>query len=303
MRTSYPFQKQQPSQLAALFTGLLMLLSLSSGCGSSPSLSKLQLDAPSSLAAGLSGQVTAAATYSDGTIKDVSTLVTWVSDAPTIVTVSDAAGSKGTIKAVSIGAAHISGSLDGQSAQFTVQVSAAEVATLSVSPVDPTLPKGTTVQLVATGTYTDGSQKDVTSQVVWNATAPSLVFVSSDVSSAGLVTAMGEGTGAVMAVLGKLTATVQITVIAPQLSSIAATTTAASIQVGDTLQLVATGTYSDGSTQDLSDSVIWDSSDASLLNISNEDGSRGQASAKGTGTVTVSATMGGVVSTLQLVIN
>src|SRR5215467_11947925 len=61
----------------------------------------------------------------------------------------------------------------------------------------------------------------------------------------------------------------------PTLSSIAVTTTTAKIAPTTTAQFVATGTFSDGSTQNLTNSVNWSSSATAVATISNTAGTKG----------------------------
>jgi len=73
--------------------------------------------------------------------------------------------------------------------------------------------------------------------------------------------------------------------VAVTLTSIALSPSTVSLSVGQTQQFKATGTYSDGSTQDLTGSVGWSSSNTAVLAISNS----GLATAKATGSATVTA--------------
>jgi hypothetical protein len=56
------------------------------------------------------------------------------------------------------------------------------LVSLVVSPIDPSIPRGTTQQFAATGTFTDGSSRDVTNSVVWGSSLPDV----SSIDSAGL---------------------------------------------------------------------------------------------------------------------
>ena len=73
--------------------------------------------------------------------------------------------------------------------------------------------------------------------------------------------------------------------------SIAVTPANPSVTVGKTQQFTATGTYSDNSTQNLTSSVTWASSNISIATIN----STGLATAATAGATAISATMGGVV--------
>ena len=74
------------------------------------------------------------------------------------------------------------------------------------------------------------------------------------------------------------------------LQSIGVTPSNPSLGAGTTLQLTATGTYSDQSTQDLTPSAAWTSSDAGVVTVS----STGLITAVAPGSATVTATSGSV---------
>src|SRR6185369_12405722 len=76
------------------------------------------------------------------------------------------------------------------------------------------------------------------------------------------------------------------------LSSIAVTPANPTIAVGANKQFTAIGTYSDNSTKNLTELVIWTSSDANKANISNA----GMATGVAAGTTVMKATLGGVVT-------
>ena len=63
-------------------------------------------------------------------------------------------------------------------------------------------------------------------------------------------------------------AEVSATEIEPTLTSIAVTPANPSIPDATTLQFMATGTFTDGSTEDLTDSVVWSSSNTTQATIS-----------------------------------
>jgi galactose oxidase-like protein/Big-like domain-containing protein len=92
---------------------------------------------------------------------------------------------------------------------------------------------------------------------------------------------------------GSATATVTVTPTLT-LTSLAVTPTNPSIVTGGTQQFTATGTFSDGSTQNLTTSVTWASSITAVATISNTTGSQGRATGVGTGSTTISATSGSV---------
>ena len=93
--------------------------------------------------------------------------------------------------------------------------------------------------------------------------------------------------------------TTTLTVTAAALTSIAVTPTSASIIAGGTQPFTATGTYTDGSTQDLTNSVAWSSSNTGVATINNT----GLATAQGSGMTTIGATSGSVHGGVMLNVN
>ncbi len=74
------------------------------------------------------------------------------------------------------------------------------------------------------------------------------------------------------------------------LVSISITPYSTTVVHGQTQQFIATGSYSNDSTADLTSSVAWSTSNALVSTISNTTGSQGLAAALVAGTVTISAT-------------
>lgn len=87
----------------------------------------------------------------------------------------------------------------------------------------------------------------------------------------------------------------------PGLTSIAITLTAPSIKTGAAQRFIATGTFSDGSTQQLA-AVVWSSSNSAVAEISNDSTNPGVASAVGQGTTTITATIGSVSKSTVLAV-
>ena len=82
----------------------------------------------------------------------------------------------------------------------------------------------------------------------------------------------------------------------PQLLSLSVTPTNQTLPVGATAQFISTGTYTDHSTQNLTGSVIWQSSVATTATISNAPGTQGLASARGAGSTSIGAALNAVVA-------
>ncbi|MFO1078635.1 MAG: Ig-like domain-containing protein [Planctomycetota bacterium] len=238
------------------------------------------------LAKGTAQQFLATGTFTDATVQDLTGQVVWSSSAPATATI--AAG--GLATAVAPGACSITASDPGSGLAGSVglTVTAAELVSLAVTPPSPSIAAGTTQQFTATGTYTDSSTQDLTTQVDWTTSAGAVATVS----AGGLATAVGVGSCTIAATHAATsigdTATLQVTPAV--LVAIAVTPAGPSIAAGTTQQFVATGTYSDSSAQVLTTAVTWTSSAPAIATIANGSGSEGLASGLTAGATTITAT-------------
>jgi len=155
------------------------------------------------------------------------------------------------------------------------------LVSIAVTPASPSIAAGLTQQFSATGTYADGSTQNLTA-ATWNSATPSVASIS----AAGLATGAAAGTSSITAAYGSITSNpATLTVTPPALVSIAVTPVSTSIATGLTQQFSATGTYSDGSTQNLTAAVTWNSATPSVATISG--GGLATGVARGTSSITV----------------
>ena len=244
----------------------------------------------SSIAKGTSEQLTATGTFSDGTTQDLTAFVTWTSSAPSLAAISNAAGSQGLMTGSGAGSATITATQGVVSGSTTVTITPAVLTSIAVTPAQPSVANGTTVQLTATGTFSDRTTQDLTASAIWTSSSNAIATVS----SGGLVRGTGVGSATITATQAGVSGATIVTVTTAVLSSITITPTNTSIAQGTSQQLTATGTFSDGTTQDLTAFVTWISSAPSLVTVSNADGSQGLATGSGVGNATITATQGGL---------
>ena len=67
----------------------------------------------------------------------------------------------------------------GDVGQYSFSVNVLALTSIAVTPANPSVAKGLTQQFTATGTYTDGSTADLTSQVTWASATPSVATINS----------------------------------------------------------------------------------------------------------------------------
>ncbi len=174
-----------------------------------------------------------------------------------------------------------SGNGGGGSKLVSVKVSAANA--------NPTV--GDTDQLTATGKYGDGSTQDLTSAVTWTTSPAGLATVG----AGGVLTAQASGAVSVTASMGAVSGSASVT-IAPKLVSIAITPPSRTIAASTKQQFVATGTYSDNSTQVITGSVSWSSSNTGVATISDTTPTKGLALGVGAGSTSITAASGTITS-------
>ena len=163
-----------------------------------------------------------------------------------------------------------------------------------VSPSGPTIALGQSVQLTATGNYSDGSARDLSTQATWTSDANSVGVVS----VTGVVSAVAMGSAKVTATLGAVSGGTNLTVNAATLQSIYIYPGNSYLPTGLTVQLVAHGHYSDGSSKDITSTVTWTTATSPVLTVS----AAGQVATLTTGTVDISATAGNVVGKVAFTI-
>ena len=262
-------------------------------------LVSIQVTPPSpSIANGLSRQFAAVGTYSDNSTQDLTAMVTWSSSDTNVATIDSSGARAGLAVATGVGASNISASLDAVTSPVAVlTVTAATLMSIEVTPPSPSIANGLTQQFTATGVYTDNSTQNVTTDVTWASSDATVAGISNAAGSNGLATAAGVGTSTITATSGAISSPpASMTVTGATLVSIQVTPPDPGLVNGLTQQFTAVGTFTDNSTQDLTGSVVWASSDGSVASISNATGSNGLATALSVGSADLSASLGGVTS-------
>lgn len=166
-----------------------------------------------------------------------------------------------------------------------------KLSSIKVSEVNANPTVGDTDQLTATGQYSDGSAKDLTSSVTWTTSPAGLATVA----AGGVLTAQASGQVSVTASMGGVSGSASLT-ITPKLVSIAVTPATKTIAASTKQQFVATGTYSDNSTQVITGSVTWTSSNPAVATISATAPTQGLALGVAAGTTNITATSGTITS-------
>ncbi len=243
-------------------------------------------------------QFSATATFPGGGTQNVTSSVTWNSSATAAATISPTGLATGVTGGQST---TISATLGNVSGSTLLTISGSTTPALTqVSP--NTGGQGQqNLSIAITGSSTHFAQALTIANFGAGITVASLTINSA--TSATAVVSIDPA-----AALGARTVTLQsgnemasltngFTVVARTLTSIAVTPNPApSIAIGATEQFTATGTFSDGSTQNLTGTATWASSIMGVGTISNAAATRGLATGVAAGTTSITATVNGVIS-------
>jgi uncharacterized protein YjdB len=250
--------------------------------------------ANSSMPIGASKQFTATGTFSDSSTQDVTQLVLWKSSNAAAASINAA----GLASSFVAGTTTIQAQLGSVAQSTTLTVSIVDLVSIAISPANPTLSKHTSVKFTATGTYSDGSTSVLTA-VSWKSSKPQIA----NLRGSGIVHAKKAGQATITATAFGVKGTTTLTVGTGTLSSIAIAPSNTSISAGATQQFTATGTFSDGTTQDVTINSHWSSSVASAATIANGPPQAGLATTYAAGTTTIGANSGGITASTTLVVN
>jgi hypothetical protein len=175
------------------------------------------------------------------------------------------------------------------------------LVSIAIAPPNPSVLVGLTLQLIAAGTYSDGSSQ-VLPSAAWSSSNPSVADVSNSTGTAGIANAHNVGTSTIAATLGNITGSTTLTV--PTLVSMTLTPTTPSTAVNATqqLKLTATGVYSDSSSRDITAYVSWTTSNSAVAAVLQSQFVNGVVGPVAPGSASITASLGGVsASTLVTV--
>jgi uncharacterized protein YjdB len=243
----------------------------------------------SSMPEGATKQFTATGTFSDTSTQDMTATALWSSTDASVATIDDT----GLVSSVVDGTTTITASVGPISASTNLTVSVVDLVSITILPANPTVETHTSVKFTAIGNYSDGSTATLTN-VSWRSSKNNLANMH---GGSGILRAKKAGKLTVSASASGITGTTSVTISSGTLVSIAITPAGASVTAGSTQQFVAMGTFSDGSTQDVTINSHWSSSTPSVATIANGSANAGLATTYSGGTTTINVNSSGITAT------
>jgi hypothetical protein len=287
------FKENHMRSLRSSLLGILMLMGCSRNEGAAQ-LTRLAIeDAPGRLASGTAAQLKVKGTYSDGTERNLTGEVRWSNSDDQRVQLTREGASAGRLRGLAPGAVQLVASLDGEQAQVQLEVGAAEVEQLRVSPLSR-LARGQHAKLTATAIYSDGTQRDVTADSVWLATGS-----LSTADAPGEVAAEVAGEGTVAAQFKGVGGSSQTEVTGAQLVRLELEPAAVELPTGVMAKVSAFGIFSDGAKVDLSAQAHFKFADSNVLGVL----SAGQVRAMAPGEGSLVAELGSMLAAAQVVVS
>jgi hypothetical protein len=255
---------------AALFAVLAALVVASCAEPISPSLDLTPTS--QTLIAGQSVQLTATRRFPGGALEDVTGRVVYTTSDRTLAIIGDhgnvVAGTQtGTVVVKAFD------TLSDATAIASFTIVAAAITSIDVSPPVVALTRSSQPRaFTATAHFNNGTASDVTSQVVWSSANTDVAIVGNTQLDRGVVIPVANGdttiiaTDATTGITGR--STVFVTGGEAALTAVVVTPNPSTVPVAMTQSMTAMGIFADGSSKNVTTSVVWTSSRIDVATVS-----------------------------------
>ncbi len=246
----------------------------------------------------------ATGTFEGGVTRNITQQLTYASSDPSVVVATNLDGNKSRVEAAAQGSAGISAvdpvtgvsSTDSGGDGAVTVLGALESITLS--PLTKTRPAGQSQSYVATGHYAGGVTLNITQDVDYASSDPSVAVAPNTPGNKGRIDTVAPGTAVISAshpsgvttTVGGNDATLTVSAAVTNLLGITLSPSAATRALGEFQNLTATGHYEGGATANLTQQVTYASSDPSVVAAPNTPGNKSRVEMLAPGTATISAT-------------
>ena len=315
--TSVPYVKglsAGTTQVHASYQGLqsnMLSLSVNNDTLTDIQLTPAQMDVP--LSTGF--QYKAMGTFTDGSVIDINPDVNWnvstsASNQGQSISTQDTSSyrnninntdivlinSDGQVTTKSTGNLKITatvGEVISNSSEVTVKE--VKLIELQITPNNPDIAIGTNQAFHAIGFFDDNSTFDLTKQVFWASSQQAITAITDQ----GYLSAVSAGQSAISANWGNVTASANVNISDKSLVSIQVTPEKETLSVCSSEPFNAIGTFSDKSSQDITELVTWKSSDMDVASVSQQ----GLVVAKAIGNTNITASLIGVTGSAEMTVD
>jgi hypothetical protein len=230
-------------------------------------LTSLSIIAPPSamrgIPVGISQQYRAVAKFDDNSSTDITSQVSWSSSDINMVNVS----TTGLVEAKAIGTVTLSaniGNVVSNTLRVTLISAAIQSIQISTTDSDNSVIAGFTKRYKAIVAFSDGSIFDITRLASWRSGDQSILLAL----TSGRILGLQSGESGLVAQWNGMTSNSILVTVGDAIPvEIKTTPAVVDLEINDTSKLIATLTLSDNSTVDVSEDVLWESSNPSVASV------------------------------------
>jgi len=212
-------------------------------------------------------QFSATGDYSGELSKDITTSVSWRSSDENVLKIDSA----GLATAVAPGPVTLTAALGEVESSLIFSVSAAGIVSLNVTPASQSAPVGVERAYDVSGTFDDDSVQNLARIASWSSLDPAVASVT----DTGAATGIAVGMARIQAEWQGVTDVAVLAVTEAELVALTIEPAEAEYPAGLTVQYTLTGSYSDGTSIDLTDQAYWASDDETNATVDNTAGEEG----------------------------
>ena len=172
------------------------------------------------------------------------------------------------------------------------------VAAVVITPSNPSLIPGRSMQMRATAVHLDNTTSDVGWQATWTSSRPDVATVN----STGLVSTLQTGETTISAEYQGVAGSTSFIVTTVGISGVIVVPAAASVARGTTRQFTAHLMFVDGNSLENTEAAQWSVEHPAIATVSNQAGQRGLVQALAEGQTTVRAMLGSLTGTATLTV-
>ncbi|PKH54905.1 hypothetical protein CXF83_07945 [Shewanella sp. Choline-02u-19] len=239
---------------------------------------------------GKMGVYHAEAYFSDGNVINVTREVSWSIADSKIGSIVGSGVFGGDSIALTPGKTTVSATFLSVTASTNVEVTAAEIRAISLSPHDEKTPVGTVINYQAYAFYSDGSKRNITELSAWSSSDPSIAAVGFRGGKSGQANAFNVGVTDISVTYQDITQSTSLTVSDAVVTKLQISPLSPEVPVGIEGQFRAIAYYSDHTTSDVTDTAYWVVDDYSVVTVvpTGELGGYAEALAQGSALLTAS---------------
>jgi hypothetical protein len=237
-------------------------------------------------------QMTPIGVFSDSSVQDLTGQVKW----STSNSSSTSIGKTGIVTGIAAGSSTITatsspalGSVPGST---QLEVTAATLNSIALTPANTFISPGSTLNFTARGTFSDGSLQDLSLASSWSSNPSNIATVK-----ASIATGQGLGQALVTAKSGTIRGTTNLMVASPQQIVVVIAPSGTEVAQQTSVQLSAQGTLTGGGKQDLTTAANWTSSSPTVATVGWQ---TGIVTGLAPGQTTIKATLGAASNAIQV---